>query len=161
MFKQLLGRLNRIEEYLCIVLMALTVTVSGAGVIWRFIIRNPFVWTEEISRLFLVWLTFIGMASGVKAGMHMRLEFLEKALPSSGKKILQTVLMLAVAIFSAVIIFTGWRMMTITWATRMPASHWSMGLFYLPLVLSGIFMGARSVGAIITNTRTLFRDGQG
>jgi TRAP-type transport system small permease protein len=154
---RVLRGLNRSEEFLCVTLLALTVVVSGIGVFWRFVLGNPFIWTEEISRLCMVWLTFIGMSLGVKESAHMRLEFLSNTLPDRGKHVLQIILMLVVVLFSAVMAYVGWRMVLITWNFQLSASQWSMGMFYLPIVLSGIFMFVRGFRVILINIRALLK----
>lgn len=63
--------LIRIEQLVSVVLLATVVTTMAAQVIWRYVLQSPLSWSEEVSRLAMIWLTFI--ASGFVSAKHQHI----------------------------------------------------------------------------------------
>lgn len=51
---------------ICVAIMTVIVTLQ---VFFRYFLGNPIFWAEELARYSLVWMTFIGAAVGLRAGM--------------------------------------------------------------------------------------------
>ncbi len=137
--------LDNWEEILCILLLAASVAVGAAGVLWRYVLGSPFVWTEETLRLLLVWLTFVGMSMGIKKGAHMRLDLVDNVLSSHPKAALETLNRIFMLVFAAVLVLAGWRMVAANEGVTLVASGLPAALFYIPLVLGGVSMAVRLV----------------
>ncbi len=56
------SRLGRLEEWAAMGLVAALAAVVNLQIAARYLFESPFIWPEEVSRLLLVWLSFI--ASG-------------------------------------------------------------------------------------------------
>lgn len=69
-------------EYIlfCILLTVMTVVVF-LQVIFRYVLRSSLPWSEELSRDCLIFVTFIGVSAGLKAGTHTSIDFLVTVLP--------------------------------------------------------------------------------
>lgn len=60
------------------------VVVLGLQVFYRYVLNDSLTWTDEVSRLLLVWLVCLGAGLASFRGRHLRLEFLEDRLPIAG-----------------------------------------------------------------------------
>jgi TRAP-type C4-dicarboxylate transport system permease small subunit len=75
---QRLRSLNRVALGVCIIVMCAAVSL---GIISRYVVGRPLLWTDEVARLMLVWLTFIGAAQlfSYQSG-HLTLAFVTERL---------------------------------------------------------------------------------
>ncbi|MBY6162807.1 TRAP transporter small permease [Mameliella alba] len=100
----------------------------------RYALNHTPRWAEELPRLLLVWLTFIGAVSGFWRGTHFRagladLVFKAPAL-RRGVLLLAT---LATAAFLIVLGVNGARLAGITWSHSTTALDLPVGLFHIAL----------------------------
>lgn len=83
------------EAFGALLLVAITVLVV-LQVAGRYAIASPLVWTDEVARLGLVWLTFVGAAFVMSHGEHITVELFGKILGRTGVKVVEVVAMLVV-----------------------------------------------------------------
>ncbi|KJS19799.1 MAG: hypothetical protein VR72_17245 [Clostridiaceae bacterium BRH_c20a] len=107
-FRKILNFYYRIEEILPIVLFVLILLITGAQVVARYVFVKPFSWAEEISRLFFIWMIFIGAATAVRENTHIRLEALDNILPRKGRVLVNIVIGLLGLAFALVTITQGY-----------------------------------------------------
>lgn len=74
--------LDRLSRIVLGTLIGLIVLVTCAAVWWRYILNDPLSWTEQISRILFVWVTFLGAASLYRGVQHIAIDMLYLALPS-------------------------------------------------------------------------------
>lgn len=104
-------------------------------VLFRYVLKSPLTWTDEIARFCLVWLTMIA-AAGVEADRaHVRLKFVRDRLGPRGRRWLAACGYVTVLVAAATFVWGGlkpWqeRFGITATATGMPTS-W---LFAAPLV---------------------------
>src|SRR3979411_3491669 len=70
------GWLGRLVEVPVALLTALEVLILLAGVISRYVFRNPFVWSDELASILFLWLPLLGAVVAVRRGEHMRMSTL-------------------------------------------------------------------------------------
>jgi TRAP-type C4-dicarboxylate transport system permease small subunit len=109
-------------------------------VVFRYCFRHPFLWTDEFTRLALIWMTFIGIVVGIKRGSHITIDFLVKKLPGVWQAILGVMIKVVFMGFCVLIILNGYQLTKLKIGIPTPALEWSWGLFYLPLVVSGVLV---------------------
>ncbi len=122
---------------------------SGAGLVAVFAVMVVYVvasrylfsstprWAEELPRLLLVWLTFVGAISGFVRGSHFRAGLLDLiSLPTALRGVCRVLAGLATAAFLAVFLYTGAQLAEITWSHTTTALSLPVGLFYLALPVS-------------------------
>ncbi|WP_323771937.1 TRAP transporter small permease [Antarctobacter sp.] len=103
-------------------------------IISRYLFSSTPRWAEELPRLALVWLTFVGAISGFVRGSHFRAGLLDLvSLPPMLRRGLAVLAWLAIAVFLAVFIWTGWKLTQITWSHQTTALSLPAGIFYLSL----------------------------
>jgi TRAP-type C4-dicarboxylate transport system permease small subunit len=60
--------IGTLEEWLGIALVAAMMGVVNLQVVARYLFDKPFIWPEEVSRLILIWLAFLGAAALIRRG---------------------------------------------------------------------------------------------
>ena len=89
--------LNRICSVLTCLIGAGMVFCVVWGVFTRYCLGNQAIWTEEIARFLLVWLTFIGCSVAWRRNNMVRVTFLLNKVTPRGRQILEIVCTLFVA----------------------------------------------------------------
>ena len=65
--------LARIVEFPAAVLVAVEIGVLFAGVISRYVVRKPLVWSDELASILFMWLAMLGAVVAFEKSAHMRM----------------------------------------------------------------------------------------
>ncbi len=76
-------RLLRYVEYATALTLAIDVGVVFVSVIWRYFLRDPFEWSEEIARALMVMLVFFGAAAALGRSRHVGIDAIRGMLPQA------------------------------------------------------------------------------
>jgi len=88
--------------------MFLTVLLQVIG---RYILFNPFIWTEELSRYFYVWMVFCGIGVVIKNNENIMVDVIFNLLPQKWQKAIALVSNILILIFSIIMFISGIKMM--------------------------------------------------
>ena len=72
-------------EFILAVIMAVMCSTVFVGVVYRYVLVSPLAWTEEIARLSLVWMTFLGSYIAMQRDNHMYITILYDSLSDKWK----------------------------------------------------------------------------
>lgn len=142
--------------YILGLLMFIMVAVITAQVISRYIFGSPFTWTEELGRYTFIWMSFLGMALGVKKAGHIALDLLLRGTTGKTEKTLQFLISVLVGVFGILLTISGYKMMMIGTGQNSPSLSIPMELIYVVMPISGILIVYFIVGNIITD----FKEGK-
>ncbi|RFU93770.1 TRAP transporter small permease [Sphaerochaeta halotolerans] len=115
------------------------------GVISRYIMSRPFVWTDELSRYLMIYMVFLGGTISFRAEKHPSLNFLIDKLPPRWRFVWDSgidVLLMLVLLF---LVFGGWEMVTHKPIGRTPALRVKYSWIYLAIPLGSLCMFAETV----------------
>ncbi|HHT80448.1 MAG TPA: TRAP transporter small permease [Spirochaetales bacterium] len=130
-------------------LMFLVVLLQIVG---RYVMRNPFIWTEELARSLYVWLIFMGSSTLLKSYEHISIDFLPRKLKGKQEKAFKIFIDGIGLVFYVIVFFGGIRMMKNTHSVTLPCLPViRMSYLYLAVVLSSIFSGVFLCGNIVKN----------
>jgi TRAP-type C4-dicarboxylate transport system permease small subunit len=87
--------------------MSILITVTFLQVLFRFVLRIPAVWTEEVARMSFVWLIFLGAAIAVKEGGHLALDMITAAMPPRVRTVMQYWVLTLILALSGIILYAG------------------------------------------------------
>lgn len=73
------------EQTLAGLCLALIVCTMGAQVFARYFFGNPFSWSEEVTKLALIWMTFLSAAFVVAQDRHITVDFVSHRLSLRGQ----------------------------------------------------------------------------
>lgn len=94
--------LTVVLEYLSVACIATITVLVIVQVVFRYVFNDPLIWSEEMARIFFIYLTFIGIGAAYGRGRHMFLDALVDLLPA---RIAKVVRFSVVGISTAFLIF--------------------------------------------------------
>jgi TRAP-type transport system small permease protein len=147
----MLMRLRRLADSLgsfvaMLLLVALLATVL-VGVVTR-AFNTPFIWTDEMSRLLMVWLAVIGWILACRRRGHIRVRFFRDLLPARARRLAEVAMQLAVAVFGVLLVWFGRELVIRNVDLQATTLPLSMSWLYLPICLAGLVTTAQAVAEI-------------
>lgn len=138
--KRWLDRLDSLFEYLvltCLVLMVLVV-------IWQIFSREVFnstpIWSEETSRILMVWIGFLGIAIGFRERAHISIEFLVNKFPEAAQVWLERFVQAVVFVFGLYLLIQGWQFTVQTSGATLPATGLPRSILYVVMPVAGFMV---------------------
>ncbi len=95
-FRGFVNGLDKVIEVFLIMILSVMCVALILQVFFRYVVNSPLIWSEELSRYLFVWLTFLGAGYGVKNKLHVEMGIFFSKFPLTVKKIVQTLVNLAV-----------------------------------------------------------------
>ena len=143
-------RLTNILVKILTLLCVITITLLTAIVLLQVITRlfdYSMPGTEELARLLIVWLTFLGSSLAIHEKMHLAVNYFVKKFNRRNRKVIYMITNLLIIGFYAVLTFYGFKLSVnaMTWTSA--TLQLPMSLFYLAIPVSGLF----SLYFILTN----------
>jgi len=144
--------LNRLAEWVMVVLLAALTLLVGAQIAGRFLFGYSIFWSDELARFLLVWAAFLGMSVGVRRGSHPAVDSLVRALPPGGARVVFAAAAACSLLFFLVMVGYGALLVQRTWLQRSPSLGLRMGLPYLAVPVAGILMGLHTIALALRGT---------
>jgi TRAP-type C4-dicarboxylate transport system permease small subunit len=118
-----------LKAAIALLLAGMVVLVFG-NVVLRYALNTGITYSEELSRIFFVWLTFLGAVVAMREHAHLGVDSLLRRLPPRGAQA-------AVLAGHALMLWATWLMISGSWAqaainlhVAAPATGISMAVFY-------------------------------
>jgi len=132
---------NNMLKFSTVLLFLVMVAVTIWQVIARYILQDPSSSTEEFVRFSLVWLSLLSSAYVVGTKGHLAITLLSDRLKYQQKIILEMMIQISFLVFSIfIMIYGGLRAVSISMSQISPALNIPMGLIYLALPVTGLFI---------------------
>lgn len=77
-------------------------------VIARFVLEQTTEWTEVLTRFSLIWMVFLGVPKAYRIGAMVSVDVLRRWVPGRAHRVLDTMVALACAALSLILIVVGW-----------------------------------------------------
>lgn len=134
-------------DYVIAALFGAVILVVGAGVLWRYVLGSPLVWTVELSRILFTWMIFVGAALAIKEGTHIRASLLVDRLGRGTARYVTLGCHVFIVAFLAVMVYFGLQYVRLESGSRTPALGLPQAYVWyaaLPVSLSvGIYFAVR------------------
>ncbi|NJB67663.1 TRAP-type C4-dicarboxylate transport system permease small subunit [Desulfobaculum xiamenense] len=85
------------------------VAVIGLQVFFRYVLNDSLFWSEELGRMLLVWLTFLGASVAYRRGAHIGVDILSASLPRTPRRVVGVISHLVCLAFFALVAYHGFR----------------------------------------------------
>jgi TRAP-type C4-dicarboxylate transport system permease small subunit len=111
--KSVLARLDRygrlIENIMLIVLLGAMMLLAVAQIVMREVFNTGFVWSGELLKLMVLWLTMIAAIAACRDDRHIRIDALSHVMPGKAIRVTRVVVDLFAAAVCALIAWHAWR----------------------------------------------------
>jgi TRAP-type C4-dicarboxylate transport system permease small subunit len=140
------GLFRRSMDYLylvCVVVGCTALVLISAIIPWavftRYVLNSAASWPEPLAILLTIVLTFIGAAAGYRLNLHMNVSYFADHLPARGRRLLDILVQLLMALIAVFMIVYGKRLVEVTWYNTIADFPFlSTGLTYLPIPVGGV-----------------------
>ena len=130
---------NLMRWVLFLIIGAMTLVVL-AGVFFRYILRAPLPWSEELARYLMVWGVCCGVPIAFREGSHIAVTILvDKLTGLSGKMILK-ISQIIIFIFVSIVMVEGFILAFKVSSQTSPAIEISMKWPYLSIPIGCLFI---------------------
>ena len=129
------------EAGLAALLFGMVAMVFG-NVVLRYVFNSGIVVSEELSRFFFVWLTFIGAIVAMRDGTHLGMDSVVERLSRRGKLVCLALSQILILICCAILFWGTWRQHDINASVTAPVTGmsmiWIFGLGYICSICMGL-----------------------
>ncbi|MFH1806401.1 MAG: TRAP transporter small permease [Pseudomonadota bacterium] len=120
--------------------LAMIVILTLSQVFFRYFLSSPILWSEELSRLTVVWMTFIGAAVVCWQGRHLAVDVFVARLPTRARLILRRVNQLLAIGFLVIMTYKSFRIVRLESFQDMSVLPLPGGTVRLAATIGGILM---------------------
>lgn len=148
-------KLDRVvDSFLGILVLGMTAVVS-ISVFYRYVLNHPLSWSEEVTRLMIVWLSFVGAYAAMRENKHIGFDLLVASFPDWLKRLTALFGQVLIAVFLVVVVWEGFIFSYEFLGVTMPYTNIPIGWFYYSVFpVSGILMLAQMILNIIETVKS-------
>jgi TRAP-type C4-dicarboxylate transport system permease small subunit len=147
--KRLCNILDKICKAVCVVLFAVITVAAFMQVFSRFILNNSWGWTDELCCFSLVWLAMFSASLGVRVGTHLAIDLVVAKTPKEFQQAITILSAVVIILFGAVLAVFGFQLSSRVMAQYSTTLHIPMGIVYMAVPISAIFMAVFAVEQIL------------
>ena len=141
---------------LALVLLVALLGIVTLGVVTR-AMNDPLIWTDEVSRFVMVWLSCVGWLMASRHGAHIRIRFFVDKLPRLPTGLVEGVLQGAVALFGGLVARYGWTLVLRNMELEATTVPVPMAVLYVPVAIAGAMTCLQGLGELVGTLRGLGR----
>jgi TRAP-type C4-dicarboxylate transport system permease small subunit len=137
------GIRNRLDaglEATTAALMAIICVVVFLGVVFRYVLLNPITWAEEVARLCLVWITFLGTYLAYRRRLHISIDLIRTRLGPGARRAVHFVVTVLLAGLMVTLLVQGGQYSRAFMGSATPLLGIPLGVVYAALPLSAALM---------------------
>lgn len=146
-------RLTQLVEWTLVALSALIFGVVFLQVLFRYLLRQPLFWSEELPRYLLIWMSFLAAALAQKQDAHINITLCLAPFSTRARQVLKILTDGVILAFLWMLIYSGGLVTSITVHHRSTALQLPMGLVYAALPVGAILMSVYLVLQIADGVR--------
>lgn len=114
--------------------------VTFMQVVWRFVLKSPLPWSQDVIRLCFTYLVFLGAAYCVKENAHLGIDVVISMLKPKARKVLDLLISLVLLAFFLFLAYYGVAFMQTGGSQMAPYLPLSMSLYYASVPISAALM---------------------
>jgi len=142
-----LGRIERglgwLVEVPAALLVLADIGVLFSGVVSRYLLHSPLLWSDELAAILFLWLAMLGAVVALRRGEHMRMTALVSGLSPPRRALLEAVATLACLAFLAMVVHPAWEYAAEEQAITTPALElsnlWRAAALPVGIALMAVF----------------------
>ncbi len=122
------------------VVFSAIVILTIAQIFFRFALNSPLVWSEELVRLLVVWMTFIGAAVICWDGRHLSVDVVFTRLPAKVRRALRLLNCLIALCFLAFLVWYSIPIVELSMYVTIGAMDLPEAAYRVPATIGGSLM---------------------
>ena len=115
--------LSHLDDHLAVVALVVIILITVAGVFMRYVVGEPFKWTEEVSKALVVWFTFLGASTLMRGDEHISIDVLVRRLPPRLRYAMRLFRMIVMTTVLVFLVVWGTMLLVIAWYKITPILH--------------------------------------
>ena len=139
--------LGSLVEWPAALLVLADISVLGAGVVSRYLLHSPLLWSDELASILFLWLAMLGSVVALRRGEHMRMTALVSGASPPRRALMEAVATLACLAFLALVVAPAWEYAAEERAITTPALEisnlWRAAALPVGIVLMAVFAALR------------------
>src|SRR5690606_26764824 len=127
-----------VEDWLAIAFVVALGAVVNLQIFSRYLFNAPFIWPEEVSRILMIWIAFIGSSAVTRRGADMAVDTFVLMLPQNWQR---TILIVKDLVMAGLFVFVAIQGKALAQAVAsMPliATGWPTAIMAWPLVIGSL-----------------------
>jgi len=153
-------RIGHAEEWVAMALIAAMAVLVNMQIFARYLFDHPIIWSEEVTRLSLGWLTFIAVPALIRRGGDMVVDTFVNMLPAVPRLWAHAVRDVLMVVVYGLVTWQGYRLTRAIAGMPLVVTEWPSSLMAWPLVIGGTLV-IFHVGLRLFATLTAIRHGAG
>jgi TRAP-type C4-dicarboxylate transport system permease small subunit len=130
---------NLMKWVLFLIIGTMTVVVL-LGVFFRYILKAPLPWSEELARYLMIWGVSLGASVAFREGSHIAVTILVDKLHGLSEKIILKISQIIIFIFVSIVMVEGFILAFKVSSQTSPAMEISMKWPYLSIPIGCLFI---------------------
>jgi len=131
---------------ICIVVMT---AIFSWLVFGRYVLNATPTWVEQVSLLLVVFMGFLGAATGVHRRTHLSVNFFRYVSPRPLRRFFELLTHLVMAGFAFIMAYQGYKLVLFKWGSQIPLIDIPEGVRAIPIMLCGALTLLYSAGHIL------------
>ena len=134
------GILEQAVEFVGGLILVVATLITILQVLFRYVLKIPFIWSEEFTRFLFIWIVWFGAALGIPRGKHMVIEFIRDRFPEPWPLRTKVATDVLALFFLGVVVVKGVSLVKMTAQEFYVTFPVSVKYAYLASVVGGILM---------------------
>ena len=153
-------RIEWLIDNAVVVVFSSMIIISFLQVFFRYVLNRPLFASEEIARLFAVWLTFLGASLAIRYREHISVDILYVRVPSKVQGVFNLLSDIFLFIFHVFLVVEGTKLSYMFRGFESHALRFSMSFFFSALPITAFFILIFLVQSIREDIRGLRSQGE-
>jgi TRAP-type C4-dicarboxylate transport system permease small subunit len=116
------------------------VSLTIAQVFFRFALDDPLIWSEELVRILVIWMTFVGAAVVCWDGRHLNVDVVFVRLPPAARGVLRRINAVLAIGFLGILAWYSLALVEIGWYVEIGALDLPDSVYRSPATVGGVLM---------------------
>jgi len=146
---------EKIEDYLSGSLIVTGLSILFVGVLFRYFLKSPLSWADEVANYLIVWGILIGTAVALRNGHHIQVDVFYDRVSPKMKKIFDTFSSVLGVAFCSLLLIYSIQLILMYFQTQQTSLQIGIELWkvYLVLPITALMLGYRFIERLIDSMK--------
>ncbi len=148
----------RLAELLLVIMLSAMVVMVFGNVVLRYGFNDSIISSEELSRFFFIWITFLGAVVTMRDNAHLGLDSVVRKLGLGGKKVAFAISNVLMLMCCALMFYGTLKQHGINASTRSAVTELPMSWVYGVGYVASVAMGLMIIGKLVRLAKGEFKE---